>query len=97
MKTLRPLFAFALLVGERSHASFFMLYLPRQPVLVASVGAALLAFVLKHRVLRAIQVVVVLVVLFPVMGARLWFSPRPAAPDQAPVPALASGSQIWGR
>lgn len=71
--------ASVLLVGERTHASFVALYLPRQPLLVASAGAALLALLLKHRTLFAVQVVVTLVVLFPVMGARVALA-RSAAP-----------------
>lgn len=77
------LFLVVLLVGERSHASFFALYLPRQPVLLVSIASALLALVLKHRALLALQAVVLLVVLFPVMGARLWLSPRATGSDQA--------------
>jgi len=75
------LFTAALLLGERSHVSFFALYLPRQPVLLVSVGALLVTLRLKHRALLAVQVVAALVVLFPVMGARLWFSPSPTAAD----------------
>ena len=43
------LFAGALLLGERSHASFFALYLPRHPLLLVSVVATLIALVLQQR------------------------------------------------
>lgn len=58
----------ALLLGESTRLSFLLLYLPRQPVLVVTIAAALVAVRLRDRVLLALEVSVGLVVLFPVMG-----------------------------
>lgn len=66
-------FAGLLLIGERSHVSFFALYLPRQPLLVVAVLALVAALVLKRRALVGAQLVLCLVVLFPVMGTSISF------------------------
>lgn len=66
-------FAGLLLIGERSHASFFALYVPRQPLLLVVLVALVTALVLKRRGLLGAQVVLCLVVLFPVMGTRVSF------------------------
>lgn len=62
------LFIGALLLGEATRLSFILLYLPRQPVLAATIAAALLAFLLRNRALLVLEGVIALVVLFPVMG-----------------------------
>jgi len=64
------LFIVALLLGEQSRLTLILLYLPRLPLLVAGVAGALLAPLTRRRVLLLVttQVVVCLVVLFPVMG-----------------------------
>ncbi|MDB5212873.1 MAG: hypothetical protein JWO86_800 [Myxococcaceae bacterium] len=66
-------FVAALLIGERSRLLLIALYVPRQPLLVVTVLGAILAPLTKRRVrlLVALQVVAVLVVLFPVMGLKL--------------------------
>jgi hypothetical protein len=67
------LFIVTLLLGERSRPTLIFLYLPRLPLLLASSTGALLAPLTRRRVrlLVAIQVVLSLVVLFPVMGLAL--------------------------
>lgn len=74
-------FVFALLVGERTHATLVALYAPRQPLLVVTVVGAVCAALLRRRALCAIQGVLCFVVLVPVMGlqAALPTSPRSAA------------------
>jgi endonuclease/exonuclease/phosphatase family metal-dependent hydrolase len=62
-----------LVIGERSRATLIALYLPRQPLLVATVGCALLAPFIRRgpRVtlgLMGVQSILALVVFFPVMG-----------------------------
>lgn len=69
-----------LTLGERTHPSFFALYVPRHPLLVASACAMVASIALKRRGLIASQLVVLLVVLFPVMGMRVT---SPAAPKSA--------------
>lgn len=76
------LFSGALLVAERSHASFFALYLPRQPLLVIAIAAAILASLLRHRALVASQLAVTLLVFFPVMGGRVAFPPAPSSAER---------------
>ena len=67
------LFVAILVVGERSRVTLIALYLPRQPLLVAAVAAALLAPLTRRRVraLLLVQTVVSLVILGPVMGLNL--------------------------
>ncbi len=66
-------FVAVLLIGERSRLSLIALYAPRQPLLVVTVLGAVLAPLTKRRVrtLFVLQVLAVLVVLFPVMGLKL--------------------------
>ena len=85
----------ALLVAERSHASFFALYLPRQPLLVVTIAAALLALLVRHRVLLAIQLALTLVVFFPVMGGRVAFPPAPTSAER--VVRLATYNVYFGK
>jgi vancomycin resistance protein VanJ len=63
-------FVFALLVGEKTHATFIALYVPRQPLFVVALVAALGAALLGERVLFAIQIGLCIVVLVPVLGFR---------------------------
>src|SRR5687768_7180966 len=62
-----------LLVGERSRFTLIALYLPRHPLLIASIGAALLVPFARRRVkiLLPVQIVLSLVVFFPVMGCNV--------------------------
>lgn len=85
----------ALAIGERSYASFFALYLPRHPLLVASACATVAAVVLKHRGLIASQVVALAIVLFPVMGLRV-HAPS-AARDGAHTVRLATWNVYFGK
>jgi endonuclease/exonuclease/phosphatase (EEP) superfamily protein YafD len=64
------LFIVSLLLGEQSRLTLMLLYLPRLPLLIAAALGALLAPLTRRRVrlLVAAQVVLCLVVLFPVMG-----------------------------
>ena len=64
------LFIASLLLGEQSRLTLMLLYLPRLPLLLAAALGALLAPLTRRRVplLVAAQVVLGLVVLFPVMG-----------------------------
>ncbi len=62
------LFIGALLLGEATRLSFILLYVPRQPALVATLAALLLAFLVRHRALLVLESILALVVLFPVMG-----------------------------
>ncbi len=66
-------FIAALLVGEGSRLSLLILYAPRQPLLVVTVLAAILAPLTKRhvRVVVLLQIVACLVVLFPVMGMKV--------------------------
>jgi vancomycin resistance protein VanJ len=59
-----------LVVGERSRWTLIALYLPRIPLIVSTVGCALLAPLTRRhvKVLVAVQILLSLVVLFPVMG-----------------------------
>lgn len=63
-------FIAALILGEHSRPTLVLLYLPRLPLLVAVATGALLAPLTRRRVglLVAVQIVLGLVVLFPVMG-----------------------------
>jgi vancomycin resistance protein VanJ len=64
------LFVGALLLGEHSRPTLVLLYMPRLPLLVAGATGALLAPLTRRKVrlLVAGQIVLCLVVLFPVMG-----------------------------
>jgi endonuclease/exonuclease/phosphatase (EEP) superfamily protein YafD len=66
-------FIAVLLLGEQSRVTLILLYLPRAPLLVATVAGALLARLTLRRVrlLVAAHVILSLVVLFPVMGFTL--------------------------
>ncbi len=64
-------FLAVLAIGERSRVSLLALYAPRQPVLVATVLAAALAPLTKHRLLVSLQSSACLIALFPVMGLHL--------------------------
>jgi vancomycin resistance protein VanJ len=67
------LFVLVLLVGEQSRLTLISLYVPRHPLLAAALLGALLAPLTQRRVrlLVSLQIVVCLVVLFPVMGMTL--------------------------
>jgi vancomycin resistance protein VanJ len=88
------LFIAALLLGERSRATLMLLYLPRQPLLVAVSTGALLAPLTRRRVplLLASHVALCLVVLFPVMGMAVGF---PRSSDRAI--RLASYNVFFGK
>lgn len=75
-------FILTLLVGERSRLALVMLYLPRHPLLVMAILATLLVpFGRRYvRLLLPIQVLVCLIVLFPVMGFTLSTSARADRP-----------------
>ena len=66
-------FIAVLLVGERSRMTLIFLYLPRLPLLLAATaGAALAPIARRHvKVIAAVNVVLALVVVFPVMGLSL--------------------------
>ena len=70
------LFIAVLLLGEDSRPTLILLYLPRFPLLVAAATGALLAPLTRRRVplLLALEAVLSLVVLFPVMGLSLSMS-----------------------
>jgi vancomycin resistance protein VanJ len=72
-----------LLVAERSHVSFVSLYLPRHPLLGATLAGLLAAFVLRRRALVAIQAALCLVVLVPVMGLRVTLAGSPGPAEHA--------------
>lgn len=76
-------FVGALLLGERTYPSFVALYVPRQPLLVATVAGLVAALVLKRRVLVAVEAVLCLVVLFPVMGLHVSTASAPSRPERA--------------
>lgn len=59
------------LLGEHAPLTFFLLYLPRQPYAVAALVLLPLAMVAKKRMLVAVEIVTLLVALFPLMGLRL--------------------------
>ena len=67
------LFFAVLILGERSRLTMIALYFPRQPFLAVAIAGALLAPFTRRRVrlLVAVQVILTLVVLFPVMGLSL--------------------------
>jgi vancomycin resistance protein VanJ len=87
-------FIAALLLGERSRPTLILLYLPRLPLLVAGALGALLAPLTRRRVrlLTTIQVLLCLVVLFPVMGLVVGTS----RPTEAPI-RLASYNVFFGK
>src|SRR5689334_15730130 len=62
-------FIVGLYLAEASRPTFILLYAPRQPLIVVSVLALILAPVTRRRVkaLVAVQVLLSLIVLFPVM------------------------------
>lgn len=72
----------ALALGERTHASFFALYLPRQPLLLASLAGLATSAVLRQRALVGAHVALLLVVLFPVMGFTVSSPPSPKSPER---------------
>lgn len=76
------LFIGVLLLGEKSRTTLILLYLPRLPLLAATVAGALLAPLTRRRVrlLVGIQVALTLVVLFPVMGFSVGWSRAAAQP-----------------
>jgi vancomycin resistance protein VanJ len=76
------LFIAVLLLGEQSRTTLILLYLPRLPLLVATVAGALLAPLARRRVrlLVAVHIALTLVVLFPVMGFTLGWSRTPEQP-----------------
>jgi endonuclease/exonuclease/phosphatase (EEP) superfamily protein YafD len=76
------LFIAVLLLGEQSRTTLILLYLPRLPLLVATVAGALLAPLARRRVrpLVAIHIALTLVVLFPVMGFSVGWSRTPEQP-----------------
>jgi vancomycin resistance protein VanJ len=67
------LFIAALLFGERSRPTLALLYLPRFPLLVAAATGAIVAPLTRRAVplMVAVQVLLCLVVLFPVMGLEV--------------------------
>jgi vancomycin resistance protein VanJ len=73
------LFIVVLLVGEQSRVTLISLYLPRHPLLLGALLGAALAPLGRRRVrlLVALNVVMFVVVLFPVMGMAM-SSSRPA-------------------
>jgi vancomycin resistance protein VanJ len=82
----------ALLLGETTRISFLLLYVPRQPILVATITAALLAGLLRSRVFVALECALTVVVVFPVMGFVL------SAPKHADRPVrLLSYNVFFGK
>ncbi|WP_169927781.1 endonuclease/exonuclease/phosphatase family protein [Labilithrix luteola] len=79
-------------IGERSRVALLALYAPRQPVLVATVLAAVVAPLTKRRLLVGLQGVACLIALFPVMGLHL----GGARASEFPV-RLASYNVFFGR
>lgn len=61
----------ALLVGEATRPTLIALYLPRHPLLAAALVAGLVAVGLRARLLVALEVAVLLIVLFPIMGLQV--------------------------
>jgi len=70
-----------LVLGERTHASFFALYLPRQPLLLVGLAGLAGAAVLRHRALVGAHAALLLVVLFPIMGLTVSAPPSPRSPE----------------
>lgn len=88
-------FSGALLLGERTHATFVALYVPRQPLLAVVVLGAVGAALARRRVLLVVQAVLFLVVLVPVMGLHAAL-PRAATPAQ-PTLRLATYNVFFGK
>jgi len=66
-------FISVLLIGEYSRATLIALYLPRHPLIISTVGCGIIAWFTRRgrkvtAALLGIQVVLSLIVLFPVMG-----------------------------
>ena len=72
-------FIAAILVAEETRPSFIALYAPRQPLIAVAALALVLTPLTQRRVkvLAAAQLVLCLVVLFPVMGLHLGWSRTP--------------------
>lgn len=79
-------FIVVLYIGERSRWTLIALYLPRQPLIISTVGCGILVPVTRMkrwiRPLVAAQVVLSLVVLFPVMGFSVGLAGSPSTPDK---------------
>jgi endonuclease/exonuclease/phosphatase (EEP) superfamily protein YafD len=90
------LYLAVLAIGERSRVSLLALYAPRQPVLVATLLAAVVAPLTKRRVrlLLSLQSSACLIALFPVMGLHL--GNTRARASELPV-RLASYNVFFGR
>jgi endonuclease/exonuclease/phosphatase (EEP) superfamily protein YafD len=88
------LFIAALLLGESSRPTLVLLYAPRFPLLVAGATGALLAPLTRRtvRLLVALEVVLCVVVLFPVMGLAV----APSRPAEQPI-HLASYNVFFGK
>ena len=87
------IFIACLFLDEQSRAVLIIHYLPRHPLLAAAILGVLLAPQTKRRVrvLVALEVVTLLVVLFPVMGLRL----GSARTSEHPI-RLATYNVYWG-
>jgi endonuclease/exonuclease/phosphatase (EEP) superfamily protein YafD len=88
------LFIASLVVGERSRATLIALYLPRQPLLVGAILGALLAPLTRRavRILVPLQIALILILLFPVMGFTVSSSRRSDHPIR-----LASYNVYFGK
>ncbi len=80
------LFLGLLVLGERSRLTLIALYLPRQPLLVATLGGALLSPLARRRVrpLVASHLILAAIALFPVMG----LTTSTARPLEQPIPVV---------
>lgn len=92
------LFVGAILLGEATRPTFIALYAPRQPLLVVAVLAALLAPLTRRhvKVLVVTQILVCLLLLFPVLGFSAGFSRRPSG-DSEKVIRLATYNVFFGK
>jgi endonuclease/exonuclease/phosphatase (EEP) superfamily protein YafD len=90
-------FIAGLAIGESSRPTFMLIYAPRQPLLVVTVLGAALAHLTKRRVrvLQIVNVLLSLVVLFPVMGMHVGWSRSPST-DKKPI-RLASYNVYFGK
>lgn len=66
-----------LVASEGTRPSFFLLYLPRHPFAAAGLVLLPIALISRRRVLIALEIVAMLIALFPLMGLRVGFSRTP--------------------